>query len=166
MPARLHEAAGARGDPLERAAGEIFLCPKRKQVFLLGCHQVRAVEREQGIPLADEFAGEIHEDVLDPSADLRVNVRDSGFVISNLAGRAYFLGQMTVARRLGAHSGQLLLLRRHEDRVWPSGCARWRGGFGCRRRFLLLDKLHAADRAIAGLVRLIVFVHRAVVHIP
>src|SRR5439155_23154741 len=33
-------------------------------------------------------------------------------------------------------------------------------------RFLLLDKLHAADRAIAGLVRLIVFVHRAVVDIP
>jgi hypothetical protein len=68
------------GAPAERA-----LTFEREQIFCLRGHQLRAVEREQLLAFLDLLPRGVHEEVVDPTLQLDIHMRQAAFINLDLA---------------------------------------------------------------------------------
>jgi hypothetical protein len=98
---------------------------KGEQIFVLGAHQVRAVDRKQWLASADVLIGRIREHLFDPSRETRLHVALKPFVSFDTPG-----GLQTIAHVL-SHDGREL----DSDHLAPLGRdPDWRKLGICRER--------------------------------
>ena len=98
-----------------RVGAQILLALLGDQQLLLRGNELRAIDREEGLVLLDELADEIHKHTINPAFEFRVDVSDSGFVVSDLSNRAPRLADWRFRDRSVLHSDQLLFFRTDPD---------------------------------------------------
>ena len=71
---------------------------------MLCSDKIRAVDREERLARLDRFADVIGENILDETRNLRMNVRNLRFVVSDPADRPNFFRDLFHLRRRGFYS--------------------------------------------------------------
>src|SRR5437879_10329657 len=87
------EIIGASGNPRKRAVLQKRIGFECKQILLLRCEKIRAVDREQWFACLDRLSHVIREDFLDEARYFPADMRDLRFVVCNSTDGSDFFGK-------------------------------------------------------------------------